>query len=115
MIDALLQKTSPNLLGLFGNAPNANNLFGDISREFAYNMLQNINLPNMNQRVGNQPLGMELLQSDNDVVINPKTFEGKVYFRAWIVLLMRTLAWKSINPRCYCLLYLLQIRKTNEK
>ncbi len=80
MIDALLQKTSPNLLGLFGNAPqNANNLFGDISREFAYNMLQNMNLPNsMNQRVGNQPLGMELLQSDNDVVINPKTFEGKV-------------------------------------
>ena len=78
MIDALLQKSSPNLLGLFGNAPNANNLFGDISREFAYNMLQNMNLPNMNQRVGNQPLGMELLQSDNDVVINPKTFEGKV-------------------------------------
>ena len=76
MLDALLQKNQPNLLGpLFGNNPGTAALFGDLSRELPY-MMQNMNAQNQ-QRFGNQSLGVELIQSDPEV-INPKAYEGKV-------------------------------------
>jgi len=98
MID-LLQKNPANLLGLFGNTgvPGANHLFGDMSRELTYNLLQNMNHSNINPRVGNQPLGMELLQNDNDV-INPKTFEGKLGRASTHVAIAYFIYFKSLDP-----------------
>jgi len=96
MIDALLQKNPANLLGLLSNAgaPNANHLFGDMT----YNLLQNMNPHSISQRAGNQPLGMELLQSDNDVVINPKTFEGKLGRASTHVAIAYFIYFKSLDP-----------------
>lgn len=83
MLEALLQNKQPNnLLGtLLGSAPGAAALFGDLSRELPY-MVQNMGLAN--QRFGNQSLGVELMQNDPEV-INPKTFEGKVYCSSLII------------------------------
>ena len=67
---------------LLGTPQTAAALFSDLTRELPY-MLPNVN-QNQNQtqsqnqqRFANQSLGVELIQSDPEV-INPKTFEGKV-------------------------------------
>jgi len=95
MLEALLQKNQPNLLGpLFGNNPGTAALFGDLSRELPY-MMQNMNA--QNQRFGNQSLGVELIQSDPEA-INPKAYEGKLGRASTHVAIAYFIYFKSLDP-----------------